>query len=162
MDEGPLGGRTVRRPPEALANLLVTLRTRARMSQRELSRTSEVSYTQIGDLERSAGGSPSPITLRALARGLAADDSQPNGYNPVRADAFYRQLMAAAGYLTGVTTDAPPKQTDAQDVIAFLAGASGDTDIATKLVRLAERWPELSVDDQMVARHLVGTWAKGA
>ena len=61
-----------------------------------------------------------------------------------------------------VTTDAPLKETDAQDVVAFLAGASGDTDIATKLVRLAERWAELSVEDQMVARHLVGTWSKGS
>src|SRR4030095_7828628 len=93
---------------DALGEVLAILRKRARLSQRELSRLSEISYTQIGDLERGRGGKPSPLTLRALARGLATDAFLDAGYDPVRADAFYRQLMDAAGYLRGLPTDAPP------------------------------------------------------
>src|SRR5829696_3895101 len=92
---------------EALGNLLSILRRRARMSQRELSRASEISYTQIGDLENARGGNPSPLTLRALSKGLATDDFLPEGHDSVRADAFYRQLMDAAGYLRGLPIDAP-------------------------------------------------------
>lgn len=151
----------MRRPPEALGELLILLRTRARMSQRELARASGVSYTQIGDLERGTGGSPSPITLRSLAKGLALDEFNADvGFDPIRADAFYRQLMEAAGYLGGLPLDAPPKRTGEEDVLEYLAARSGDTAVSEQLVRLAEKYPELAPEDQMVIRRLVGTWLR--
>jgi transcriptional regulator with XRE-family HTH domain len=130
------------------------------MSQRELSRASEVSYTQIGDLERGQGGNPSPLTLRALARGLATDSFHPNGVEPVRADAFYRQLMEAAGYLGGLPVDAPPKRTNEDDVVAWLTARTGDTAVSEQLVALAARYPELDPEDQLVVRRLLTIWTR--
>jgi transcriptional regulator with XRE-family HTH domain len=150
----------MRRPPEALGQVMALLRSRSRLSQRELSRLSEVSYTQISDLERGQGGSPSPLTLRAIARGLASDDFEPTGVNPVRADAFYRQLMEAAGYLGGVPVDQAPKKTDADDVILYLTARTGDTAVSERLLRLAEYYPDLAVEDQMVVRRLLDVWTK--
>ena len=151
---------TTKSPPAALGALLSTLRNRARLSQRELARVSGISYTQIGDLERTVGGWPSPLTLRALARGLASDAFiQPTGYDVVRSDAFYRQLMDATGYLTGLPVGAPPATTE-DDVRQYLAGRSGDTTMSDRLLALARRYPDLEPDDQLVARRLIDGWLR--
>lgn len=163
----PKGIQGMTPPQEALAFVLATLRRRARMSQRELSAYSKrfapdgkgVSYTQIGDLERAVGYNASPLTLRAIARGLAADEYAPGGFDQVRADAFYRQLMDAAGYLSGLPIEAPV-QTGAGDVLEFLASKTGDSTISERLLRLAEKYPELAAEDQMVMRRLVDSWLK--
>lgn len=56
--------------------------------------------------------------LRALAKGLATDDFLAEGYDPVRADAFYRQLMEAAGYLSGLPIGrAPPESSTDEDAV---------------------------------------------
>jgi transcriptional regulator with XRE-family HTH domain len=150
----------MRQTPDALGAVMVALRRRARLSQRELSRLAEISYTQIGDLERGQGGNPSPLTLRALARGLATDQFRDEGYDPTRADAFYRQLMAAAGYLSGVPVDAPPKRIDEEDVVDWLTARTGDTALSEQLVALAARYPDLDPEDQLVVRRLLTTWIR--
>jgi transcriptional regulator with XRE-family HTH domain len=152
--------------PRDLGATLAAIRQRARMSQRELSRVSDVSYTQIGDLERGTGGNPSPLTLRALAKGLATDAFLTEGYEPIRADAFYRQLMDAAGYLRGLPVESPPQdgpQEVTEDaVVQFLSSRAGDATLAANLAQLAHRYPDLSPDEQTVVRHLVGTWVNGS
>ena len=146
--------------PAALGEMMGTLRRRARMSQRELARLCDVSYTQIGDLERGQGGFPSPLTLRSIAKGLATDAFLEQGYDPIRADACYRQLMDAAGYLGGLPVDAPPKRTDEDDVVGYLTRKTSDLAVAELLVRVAEKWPELSAEDQVVAKHLLTGWVR--
>src|SRR5690348_13012741 len=123
-----------RSTPADLASLLRMLRTRARTSQRELARASGISYTQVSDLEGGKGGHPSPLTLRAIARGLATDALDANDMDSARADAYYRQLMAAAGYLRpfGAST---PEETSEDDVLKFLETRSGDPGVADLLVR---------------------------
>jgi transcriptional regulator with XRE-family HTH domain len=143
-----------------LGSLLALLRKRARMSQRELSRASGVSYTQISDLERATGGKPSPTTLRSIARGLATDAVDVSDVDQAKADAFYTQLMQAAGYLRGLGAPESNK-TDEEDVIAYLTYHSGDAGVAEQLVRLARRYPELTSEEQMVAGHLIAQWARG-
>ena len=149
-----------RKAPEALGHMLAALRRRARMSQRELAQHSGVSYTQIGDLERGRGGFPSPITLRALARGLATDQFREHGYDPTIADACYRQVMEAAGYLRGLPVDAPPRRTDEDAVVDWLTARTDDSAIAGLLVALAAHYPDLDPEDQLVVRRLLTTWTR--
>jgi transcriptional regulator with XRE-family HTH domain len=146
---------------ENLGATLNILRRRARMTQRELSAESKISYTQIGDLEKGRGGHPSPLTLRALARGLSTD-SIDETVDQVRADAAYRQLMAAAGYLTGIYGPEAADPTSERGVIAFLAARFGDEDLAERLVRLATRYPGFPADLQGVVRYLVAEWTHDA
>jgi transcriptional regulator with XRE-family HTH domain len=151
----------MRHPPaEILGQTLSLLRRRARLSQRQLADASKISNTQIGDIEKGAGGNPSPITLRALSRGLASDEFEPGGVNQIRADAFYRQLMDAAGYLGGLPVDSPAPDMTEDAAVQFLSSRAGDSDIADRLLRLAKRYPEMAPEDQMVMRHLVDTWIK--
>jgi transcriptional regulator with XRE-family HTH domain len=145
---------------DALGDTLATLRKRARLSQRELSRASDISYTQIGDLERGQGGNPSPFTLRALAKGLASDAFLEQGYDPTRADAFYRQLMGAANYLGGLPMDLPARRTTSEDIVDWIARQTGDSAVAELLVSLAQAYAELGPEDQMVMKHLAGEWIK--
>ena len=152
---------------EALGSVLAALRRRARMSQRALSRASGISYTQIGDLENARGYNPSPLTLRALAKGLATDEFLAEGYDPMRADAFYRQLMDAAGYLGGLpigtSQQEPPTDEEAENAaLEFLSSKAGDEDLAAKLLGLARRYPDLSPEEQTAVRHLVEMWSKDA
>ena len=142
-----------------LADLLTLLRRRARMSQRELSRASGISYTQIGDMERGQGGQPAPQTLRSLARGLATDALDLTDVDQTKADADYAQLMQAAGYLRGLGASTRDGADEAA-VMRFLTSRSGDPQIAEQLVKLARRYPELSPETQIVVRHLLGTWVQ--
>jgi transcriptional regulator with XRE-family HTH domain len=147
-----------------LGSLLELLRRRARMSQRELSRASGISYTQIGDLERGDSLNPSPQTLRSLARGLATDNFSPEGYDAVREDAFYRQLMDSAGYLRGLPVGVSARDGDYEitedDVVRYLARLTGDADLAAKLAKFADRYPSLSSDEQTTMRYVIGTLLK--
>ena len=155
---------------EALAAVLTTLRRRARLSQRDLARRAGVSATAIGDLERAVGYNASPLMLRAISRGLAsferdADGAEVTEVDQLRADAFYRQLMDAAGYLGGlpIGISQPEAQTeeDAEHAaLKFLSSKAGDADLAARLVGLARRYAELSPEDQIAVRHLVGMWVK--
>jgi len=142
-----------------LGDLLILLRRKSRMSQRELGRASGVSYTQISDLEHGEGGQPSPLTLRALARGLATDALDPDDIDQRKADAYYAQLMQAAGYLRGLGASTQDGVDEAA-VVRVLASRSGDVGIAEQLVKLARRYPELSPETQVVVRHLIGTWVR--
>ena len=142
-----------------LADLLILLRRRARMSQRALSRASGISYTQIGDMERGQGGQPAPQTLRSLARGLATDALDLTDVDQTKADADYAQLMQAAGYLRGLGASTRDGADEAA-VMRFLTSRSGDPQIAEQLVKLARRYPELSPETQIVVRHLLGTWVQ--
>lgn len=139
----------------ALGQILEVLRKRARMSQRELSRNSGISYTQIGDLERGDALAPSPITLRALSRGLATDNFSEGGFDAVRADAFYRQLMDAAGYLGGLPVGAPPRAPDEDDLVNYLSTKTKDSDVSARLLRLAQQYPDMAPEDQLVIKRLV-------
>ena len=85
----------------------------------------------------------------------------------MRADAFYRQLMDAAGYLRGVPVGTSETETLDGDiredaVVRFLATQTGDDDLARRLLQLIRRYPELSPDEQTVVRYLVGTWVGDA
>jgi hypothetical protein len=104
-------------------------------------------------------------TLRALAKGLAADDRLTEGYDDVRADAFYRLLMDAAGYLGGLPIgtsqrEAPTDEDAENAALQFLSSKAGDDDLAARLVGLARRYPDMSPEEQTVVRHLVGMWVK--
>ena len=122
------------------------------MCQRDLSRRSGVSYTMIGDLERAAGYNASPLTLRSLARGLASFEKDADGVevtdiDQVKADAFYRRLMEAAGYLSGLPIGTSPREAatdeDAESAaLAFLSSKAGDQDLAARLLGLARRYPD--------------------
>ena len=149
-----------RATPAALGQMMATLRKRNRMSQRELARLSDISYTQIGALEQGQGGFPSPLTLRALAKGLASDDFQEQGYDPIKADAFYRQLMETSGYLGGLAGGGPVRRTNQDEVVGYLNQRTDDLDVAEMLVGLAERWQELEPEDQHVAKRLMAGWLK--
>ena len=142
---------------ETFGAVPVSLRRRARMSQRALSRASGVSYTQIGDLEHGRYN-PSPLTLRALAKGLATDDFLPEGYDQARADAFYRQLMEASGYLGGLAIGTD--EDAAKAALQFLSAEAGDPDFAARLLGLARRFPDMPAEEQNAARHVVGMRGK--
>jgi transcriptional regulator with XRE-family HTH domain len=130
------------------------------MSLRELSKYADISYTQISAIENGSGGNPSPITLRAISRGLAVDEFNDGKVDQIRADAFYRQLMDAAGYLGGLPIDAPAPETDDDDVVRYLAARVNDSDLAERLMRLVNRYPEMERDDQVVVRRLVESWVR--
>lgn len=86
-----------------LAATLKALRKRQRISQPELARLSGVSRTTIANVEGERDPmtgqppNPQPITLRALARGLATDGDDRE--HPDLAETFYLSLMDAAGHL---------------------------------------------------------------
>jgi transcriptional regulator with XRE-family HTH domain len=143
---------------DRLGEVLLGLRRRARLSQRELGRAADISYTQISDLERGQGGNPSPLTLRALAKGLATDDFLDQGYDPSRADAFYRSLMEAAGYLGGVPLGQARRAPTAEDAREYLAKVTDDAALADELLALAERWADLDPADQGLAKRFLGMW----
>src|SRR5438046_2953583 len=107
------------------------------MSQRELARTSDISYTQVGDLEGGTGGHPSPLTLRAIARGLATDALDPNDIDFTKADAYYRQFMQAAGYLRGLAEGPDHHKTSEEDVLDYLRARSGDWALPNLLIEVA-------------------------
>jgi transcriptional regulator with XRE-family HTH domain len=148
-----------RTPPSELGDLLKLLRAKSRMSQRELGRTSGISYTQIGDLESGRGGQPSPITLRAISRGLTTDALDPHDVDQAKSDAYYTQLMQAAGYLRGLGAPTP-RDAEEEDVLKFLEDRSGDAAIGERLVQLARGYPDLSIETQMVVRHLLAQWVR--
>lgn len=92
--------------PETLVRLAETLhhlRRQSRLSQEQLANLSGVSKQQIGNLERSkdprSGKAPlpRPDTLRRLADALAIN-SVTGQVHQDRADDYYNQLAAAAGY----------------------------------------------------------------
>lgn len=91
--------------PSDLASLLKRLRQRQRVGQKELGDLAGLSRTLITNLERGADldgrpPNPRPDTLRRLARGLSTDgEGTPH---PEAEEAFYAELMAAAGYLPTV------------------------------------------------------------
>jgi transcriptional regulator with XRE-family HTH domain len=143
---------------DRLGEVLLGLRRRARLSQRELSRAAEISYTQISDLERGHGGNPSPLTLRALAKGLATDEFLDSGYDPQRADAFYRALMEAAGYLGGVPLGQARRGPTVEELREYLTKLTDDSAVADQMLALAERWADLDPADQAVAKRLLGMW----
>ena len=141
---------------DAIASMLGALRRRTRMSQRELGRRSDLSYAVINDLERAAGYSPSPSTLRALARGLATYEVDDDGRGTVdqnRARAYFRQLMSAAGYLDGFAADEPTEES----VRTYLTSRSGDAAFTERLLLLAEQYPEMPATDRMLLDRIVDT-----
>jgi hypothetical protein len=102
----------------------------------------------------------SPNDLRALANRLPADDFVPEGYEPTRADAFYRQLMGAANYLNGLPMDLPARRQTTEDVVDWLANQTGVSAVAELSVSLAQAYAEMTPADQMVMKHLAGEWVK--
>jgi transcriptional regulator with XRE-family HTH domain len=132
------------------------------MSQRELARRSGVSSTNISLIESAGGFNASPFTLRAIAEGLSTYeyDDDVRKVDEARADVYYGQLMEAAGYLTGLPFERPKDEIDEGDVLRFLTERAGDVTISERLLRLADRYPELSEDDQLVVRRLVDTWIR--
>jgi transcriptional regulator with XRE-family HTH domain len=137
--------------PTRLGRTLERLRTRERLSRRELGSLSGVSGPQIGEIEMGRKGKqPSPNTLRSLARGLAMIPPENETVDEVKLRAYYQALMADAGYLSGLPTREDEPSSDdyangttapsVDQVLAYLERETDDREFAEQLLRLVRAY----------------------
>jgi transcriptional regulator with XRE-family HTH domain len=132
-----------------LGEVLHRLRTSRNLTQRELGRRAEISWTFIqlleGGVRKGTGRpvSPSPQSLQKIANGLARDNIDPTKRNPGLAAQLFQQMMEARGWSTDIGT-APPASTpsfeEVREGLALLAGQEA----AATFAGLAENWYQLS------------------
>jgi transcriptional regulator with XRE-family HTH domain len=140
------------RPPKTrLSEVLRKYRLQARLSQRDLARISEISWTMIQILERGSRSSgkpvhPSPTTLRQLAHGLAYDPFTEQ-FMSSREEEIYAEFMQAAEYLpdSGERSVAMDARQIGQALLRLFEDdpATGET-----LARLVLQMRNLSLDDR--------------
>ena len=142
------GQRNVGRTP--FAACLVELMDRERIGSRELARiigrpSAALQEWRSGLSEDRREERPRPETLRLLAEGLATDpvafaERGVRRIEAAKADRYYRELMAASGYLEGIVTlgaALPP------GVLAAIAEAA---EVAAVLMRCWGRWDDRVVE----------------
>lgn len=140
-----------------LAATLVRLRTQQRLSQADLKRLSGVSRETISIIERAHDPKkkgpprPHPDILKRLSGGLATDGKGQLHTN-VR-DAFYAELMVAAGYDAAVFEHLDPGDTalirTEAEAQRWLAEQLGDPDLAVAWARVVTERRFLSPADQV-------------
>jgi transcriptional regulator with XRE-family HTH domain len=132
-----------------LGELLHRLRTGKNLTQRELGRRAEISWTFIQLLERGIRQgtdkpvTPSPQSLQKIANGLARDNIDPAKKNPGLAAQFFQQMMEARGWSAEGDTPPPSPTPSIEDVREGLALLAGQEAAAT-FAGLAENWYQLS------------------
>jgi len=108
------------------------------LSQRQLSRLAGISWTQIGEIETGTRGKhPSPLTLRALAEGLATIPPENTEVDQDKFRVYYEQLMRDADYLAGIESG-QPNGIQATDIAAWLEDEVQDPEFTELLMRLIE------------------------
>ncbi|MCC6382432.1 MAG: helix-turn-helix transcriptional regulator [Dehalococcoidia bacterium] len=144
-----------------LAEELLKLRLRARLSQRALGRIAGLSWTYIQHLERGHRDGkpifPSPQVLRRIARGLAADPIDESLIDRQVEREVYERLMRAAGYVEAETVkDASTPGADASgESTGSTATERGVADGSTSpLHRLVEAVARSSAPSSGLLLHL--------
>jgi transcriptional regulator with XRE-family HTH domain len=138
-----------RGPTTPLGKELATLRRRERVSQRELGRLADLSWTMIQMIEmghrKGRPIHPSPESLRRIAVGLSRDpvDGTPDG---AKAEDYYLRLMRAAGYLsTEAIADADEINARMLErlLVRELGAGAGE-----QIAALVRKWPDLDPEDR--------------